>query len=61
MKTNIIRAAVFSLVFAGFSASTVATITHRDTATKVLAKGGPGTMPTPACGPWDKSHCGSDE
>ena len=61
MKTNIIRAAVFTLVFAGFSASTVASLARHDAATKVLAKGGPGTCPTPACGPWDKSHCGSDE
>ncbi len=61
MKTTLIRAAVLSIVFAGFSASTVASIARHDAATKVFAKGGPGTLPMPACGPNDKTHCGSDE
>ena len=60
MKTALIRAAVITIVFAGFSASTVASITHNSNA-KMLVKGGPGTLPTPACGPHDPTHCGSDD
>ncbi len=61
MKTTLVRAAVLSIVFAGFSASTIASIAHKDAATKIAVKGGPSTMPTPACGPHDPTHCGADQ
>lgn len=60
MKTALIRSAVVAVVFAGFSASSIASYGHVSNTTVAVA-GGPGTMPTPACGPHDPSHCGSDE
>jgi len=61
MKTNLIRAVVFTLVFAGFSASGIASYSRAGKNSIVMAKGGPGTVPTPACGPHDPTHCGADD
>ncbi len=61
MKTAIIRSAVITLVFAGFSASTVASMKPSAPGVKFAVKGGPSTVPTPACGPHDPTRCGADQ
>ncbi|MES2392566.1 MAG: hypothetical protein V4555_13055 [Acidobacteriota bacterium] len=51
MKTNIIRACVVALAFAGFSASTVSANT---TSVKSVVN----VVPTPLCAPGGNDYCG---
>ena len=61
MKTTLIRAFVFSLVFTGLAASTaVSRASSHVSATTIAAKGGMSPVPTSACGPHDPTHCGMD-
>lgn len=61
MKTALVRAFVFTLVFTGLAAaSTVSSRAISDSSTKVMAKGGNSSLPTPMCAPSDPSHCGMD-
>ena len=55
MKTNLIRAFVVALAFAGFSASSVSAKTATTVSTKTV-----NVTPTPLCAPSDPTHCGMD-
>lgn len=62
MKNTFVRAAVMTLAFAGFAASSFATRTHAKTLTNAKISTASSflgsNLPVPMCAPSDPTHCG---